>query len=127
MAQPQSVTAGQRYIKSYKLSSDCTEWEVLSVRAVGETLLHAQLVNCRDPFDMRTVSCAEIVGGGAFDLAEEGVDYRRRARQIASRVNRAVGYRQRLKRLVSDINQAVRSYKTARRQSLAPSSTSAGS
>lgn len=127
MAQPQSVTAGQRYIKFYKLSSDCTEWKVLSVRAVGESLLHAQLVNCRDPFDMRTVCCAEIVEGGSFDLAEEGVDYRRRARQIANRAGAAMGYRLRLRRLVSEINQAVRSYKTSRHQSWAPSNPASGS
>jgi hypothetical protein len=69
MAQASAVSAGQRYIKSYNLTRDRTEWEV--VKVVGTALPHAQLVNCRDRSDMRTVSCAELTGGGVFDLAEE--------------------------------------------------------
>ncbi len=69
MAQASAVSVGQRYIKSYNLTRDRTEWEV--VKVVGTALPHAQLVNCRDPSDMRTVSCAELTGGGVFDLAEE--------------------------------------------------------
>ena len=72
MAQASAVSAGQRYIKSYNLTRDRTEWEV--VRVVGTALPHAQLVNCRDPSDMRTVSCAELTEGGVFDLAEESRD-----------------------------------------------------
>ncbi len=68
MAQASAVSAGQRYIKSYNLTRDRTEWEV--VKVVGTALPHAQLVNCRDRSDMRTVSCAELTGGGVFDLAE---------------------------------------------------------
>ncbi len=68
MAQASAVSAGQRYIKSYHLTRDRTEWEV--VKVVGTALPHAQLVNCRDPSDLRTVCCAELTGGGAFDLAE---------------------------------------------------------
>ncbi len=69
MAQASAVSAGQHYIKSYNLTRDRTEWEV--VKVVGTALPHAQLVNCRDRSDMRTVSCAELTGGGVFDLAEE--------------------------------------------------------
>ncbi len=72
MAQASAVSAGQHYIKSYNLTRDRTEWEV--VKVVGTALPHAQLVNCRDRSDMRTVSCAELTGGGVFDLAEESRD-----------------------------------------------------
>jgi hypothetical protein len=47
---------------------------VVDVKAVGSAPPHAQLVNCRDPSDMRTVSCAELTEGGVFDLAEESRD-----------------------------------------------------
>ena len=118
MAQPQPVIAGQRYIKSYKLSSDCTEWKVLAVRAEGDSPPHAQLVNCKDPFDMRTVCCAEIVEGGSFDLADENSDvHGRRAQNIANRARAAVGNRSRLRRMLTEINQAVRNYKMLRRRS----------
>ena len=60
MAQASAVSAGQRYIKSYHLTQDRTEWEVVDVKVVGDALPHAHLVNCRDPSDMRTVSCAEL-------------------------------------------------------------------
>jgi hypothetical protein len=70
MAQASAVSAGQRYIKSYNLTRECTEWRVVGVKAVGSAPPHAQLVNCRDPSDMRTVSCAELTGGGVFNLAE---------------------------------------------------------
>ena len=74
MAHASVVSAGQRYIKSYNLTRERTEWEVVDVKAVGSSPPHAQLVNCGDPSDMRTVSCAELTAGGAFDLAEEWRD-----------------------------------------------------
>ncbi len=74
MAQASAVSAGQHYIKSYNLTRECTEWRVVDVKAVGSAPPHSQLVNCRDPSDMRTVSCAELTEGGVFDLAEESRD-----------------------------------------------------
>ena len=70
MAQSGAVLAGQRYFKTYHLTHDRTEWEVVDVTAVGTAVPHAKLVNCRDPFDIRTVSCAELTQGGVFDLAQ---------------------------------------------------------
>jgi hypothetical protein len=64
-----AVSAGQRYIKIYDLTRDRTEWEVVDVKVVGAALPHALLMNCRDPSDMRTVSCAELTSGGGFALA----------------------------------------------------------
>jgi hypothetical protein len=69
MAQRCAVSAGQRYIKTYDLTHDRTEWEVVDVKVVGAALPHALLVNCRDPSDTRTVSCAELTEGGAFALS----------------------------------------------------------
>lgn len=74
MAQSGAVSTGQRYIKTYHLTHDRTEWEVVGIRIVGAAVPHAQLVNCRDPFDIRTVSCAELTQGGVFDLAEDPRD-----------------------------------------------------
>lgn len=74
MSQMGAVSTGQRYIKTYHFTHDQTEWEVVEVKVVGAALPHAQLVNCRDPFDIRTVSCVELAAGGAFDLAEESGD-----------------------------------------------------
>ena len=74
MSQMGAVSTGQRYIKTYHFTHDQTEWEVVEVKFVGAALPHAQLVNCRDPFDIRTVSCVELTAGGAFDLAEESDD-----------------------------------------------------
>ena len=75
MARMSAVSAGQRYIKSYHLTRDRTEWEVVVVKLVGTALPHAQLVNCHDPSDTRTVSCAELLAGGVYDLAaESGAD-----------------------------------------------------
>ena len=126
MAQPQSVIAGQRYIKYYKLSSDCTEWKVLSVSDMDEPIPHAQLVNCKDPFDMRTVSCAEIVEGGSFGLADEDTVRRLRGvRRLGGRPRDTLGYKPRLKRILSEINRAVRAYKQSRRQAWASSSPEA--
>ena len=71
MAHLGAVSTGQRYIKTYHFTHDQTEWEVVEVKVVGAALPHAQLVNCRDPFDVRTVSCAELTAGGAFDLAAD--------------------------------------------------------
>lgn len=69
MAHRCAVSAGQRYIKIYELTHDRTEWEVVDVKVVGSSLPHALLVNCRDRSDTRTVSCAELTGGGGFALA----------------------------------------------------------
>lgn len=69
MAHRSAVSAGQRYIKTYDLTHDRTEWEVVDVKVVGGGLPHALLVNCRDRSDTRTVSCAELTQGGVFALA----------------------------------------------------------
>lgn len=110
MAQAGAVSAGQRYIKSYHLTQDRTVWEVVDVKVVGQALPHAQLVNCRDPSDMRTVSCAELVHGGAFSLAEESRD-----RSIHDRLDALVrGGPQasdRIMRLLRQITLAVRGFK----------------
>ena len=110
MAQAGAVSAGQRYIKSYHLTQDRTVWEVVDVKVVGEALPHAQLVNCRDPSDMRTVSCAELVHGGAFDLAEESRDQSIHDR-LDALVRGGPQASDRVMRLLRQITQAVRSFK----------------
>ena len=74
MAQARAVLAGQHYIKSYNLTRERTQWRVVDVKAGGAAPPHAQLVNCEDPSDMRTVSCAELTEGGVYDLADEARD-----------------------------------------------------
>ncbi len=115
MAQSGAVSAGQRYIKTYHLTHDRTEWEVVDVRLVGAAVPHAQLVNCRDPFDIRTVSCAELTQGGVFDLAEDPGAPPTHAR--ADRSERASGLVEgsaRVGRLLRQITLAVRRFKRSR-------------
>ena len=110
MAQASAVSAGQRYIKSYNLTRECTEWRVVGVKAVGSAPPHAQLVNCRDPSDMRTVSCAELTGGGVFDLAEESRDESLHTRRD-SLVRGGTEGSARVGRLLRQITLAVRKFK----------------
>ncbi len=110
MAHASAVSAGQRYVKSYHLTQDRTVWEVVDVKVVGQTLPHAKLVNCRDPSDMRTVSCAELTHGGAFDLAEECRDKSFQDRFDALVRGGADGSTRR-SRLVRQITLAVRKFK----------------
>lgn len=115
MAHVGAVTTGQRYIKTYHFTHDQTEWEVVEVKVVGAAGPHAQLVNCRDPFDIRTVSCVELAAGGAFDLAKDADD---------GRIEPAGGHLQpagslatssaRLGRLLRQITLAVRKFKRSR-------------
>ena len=114
MAQASAVSAGQRYIKSYNLTQDRTEWEVVDVKVVGEALPHAQLVNCRDPSDMRTVSCAELTQGGAFDLAEESGGpsiHGRLDTLVRGGADGSADGRARVGRLLRQITLAVRKFK----------------
>ena len=108
MAQASAVSAGQRYIKSYNLTRDRTEWEV--VKVVGTALPHAQLVNCRDRSDMRTVSCAELTGGGVFDLAEESREESLHTR-LDSPARGGTEGSARVGRLLRQITLAVRKFK----------------
>ena len=110
MAQASAVSAGQHYIKSYNLTRECTEWRVVSVKAVGSAPPHAQLVNCRDPSDMRTVSCAELTGGGVFDLAEESRDEPLHTR-LDSPARGGTEGSARVGRLLRQITLAVRKFK----------------
>jgi hypothetical protein len=115
MAQSGAVSAGQRYIKTYHLTHDRTEWEVVGVRVVGAAVPHAQLVNCRDPFDIRTVACAELTQGGAFDLAEDPRDAPIHA--PADRLEPAGGLVEgsaRVGRLLRQITLAVRRFRQSR-------------
>ena len=108
MAQASAVSAGQRYIKSYNLTRDRTEWEV--VKVVGTALPHAQLVNCRDRSDMRTVSCAELTEGGVFDLAEESREESLHTR-LDSPARGGTEGSARVGRLLRQITLAVRKFK----------------
>ncbi len=113
MAQASAVSAGQRYIKSYHLTRDRTEWEV--VKVVGTALPHAQLVNCRDPSDLRTVCCAELTGGGAFNLAETPGDlpiHTRRDTLVPA--GSLVEGSARVGRILRQITLAVREFKRSR-------------
>jgi len=115
MAQFGAVSAGQRYIKTYHFTHDRTVWEVVDVKVVGTAPPHAQLVNCRDPFDIRTVSCAELTEGGAFDLAEEAADPpHHMPRHILEPVGGLVAGSARLGRLLRQITLAVRRFKRVR-------------
>ena len=115
MAHLGAVSTGQRYIKTYHSTHDQTEWEVVEVKVVGAALPHALLVNCSDPFDIRTVSCIELTAGGAFDLAEDAED---------TRIESVGGHLQpagslaagsaRVGRLLRQITLSVRRFKTSR-------------
>jgi hypothetical protein len=112
MAHRSAVSAGQRYIKTYDLTRDRTEWEVVDVKVVGGGLPHALLVNCRDSSDTRTVSCAELTQGGAFVLAGAAGD----GRSPATPGGAAPGGRleagsARVGRLLRQITLAVRRFK----------------
>ena len=110
MARASAVSAGQRYIKSYKLTRGRTEWRVVDIKAVGSAPPHAQLVNCGDPSDMRTVSCAELAEGGDFDLAEEPREEPVHAR-LDTLVRGGTAGGDRVGRLLRQINLAVRRFK----------------
>ena len=112
MARASAVSAGQRYIKSYHLTRERTEWKVVDVKTEGSAPPHAQLVNCGDPSDMRTVSCAELTEGGAFDLAEDSSDEAIHARLDALvRGGGIVEGSARVGRLLRQITLAVRKFK----------------
>ena len=110
MARASAVSAGQRYIKSYKLTRERTEWRVVDIKAVGSAPPHAQLVNCSDPSDMRTVSCAELAEGDDFDLAEESREERVHAR-LDTLVRGGADGGARVGRLLRQITLAVRRFK----------------
>jgi hypothetical protein len=110
MAQASAVSAGQRYIKSYNLTRERTVWRVVGVKAVGSAPPHAQLVNCGDPSDMRTVSCAELAQGGVFDLAEDSRNETDNAR-LGARVRGNMEGDTRVGRLLRQITLAVRKFK----------------
>lgn len=76
MAHVEAVSTGQRYVKTYHLTRERTLWRVADVKVMGATLPHALLVNCHDPRDLRTVSCAELTAGGAYDLLKESAETR---------------------------------------------------
>jgi hypothetical protein len=111
MAQASAVSAGQRYIKSYNLTRERTEWRVVDVKAVGSAPPHAQLVNCGDPSDMRTVSCAELAEGGDFDLAEGSREERVHARLGSLAEGGLAESSARAGRLLRHITLAVRKFK----------------
>ena len=115
MAHLGAVSTGQRYIKTYHYTHDQTEWEVVEVKVVGAALPHAQLVNCRDPFDIRTVSCVELTAGGAFDLAEDAGDAQTEAAggQLQAAGSLAAGSA-RVGRLLRQVTLAVRNFKKSR-------------
>jgi thiamine pyrophosphokinase len=110
MAQASGVSAGQRYIKSYSLTREHTEWRVVDIKAVGLAPPHAQLVNCNDPSDLRTVSCAELAEGGDFDLAEGSREEPAHAR-LDSLVRGGTGGGARVDRMLRQITLAVRRFK----------------
>jgi hypothetical protein len=114
MAHRSAVSAGQRYIKSYGLTHDRTEWEVVDVKVVGATLPHALLVNCRDRSDTRTVSCAELTDGGVFALAGGSGDGPRRYAGGYPPAGRLEAGSARMGRLLRQITLAVRRFKRSR-------------
>ena len=121
MAHRSAVSAGQRYIKTYGLTHDRSEWEVVEVKMVGTALPHALLVNCRDRSDMRTVSCAELTGGGAFALAGVSHDGPGRAGSGRSAsAGRLESGGARVGRMLLQITRAVRRFKRSWSRAPAP-------
>ncbi len=127
MAHRSAVSAGQRYIKTYGLTHDRTEWEVVDVKVVGGGLPHALLVNCRDRSDTRTVSCAELTQGGVFALAGTVGDGRSRARPNGpAPAGRLEAGSARVGRLLRQITVAVRRFKQSLSRAPAPAETAGG-
>jgi len=127
MAHRSAVSAGQRYIKTYGLTHDRTEWEVVDVKVVGGALPHALLVNCRDRSDTRTVSCVELTQGGVFALAGTAGDGRPRATPgglaPASRLEAGSA---RVGRLLRQITLAVRRFKRSLSRAPIPTKATGG-
>ena len=69
-AQP-TVSAGEFYSEKLKhWSSHYLVWRVKSVSNTAMDVPHAQLINVRDPFESRTISCRTLTNAAYYERVE---------------------------------------------------------